>query len=149
LKQALVLVSLTPRWNKVNYSALIDPLTADLLRDQQGGSFLQGGGGNLAHGTSARRGSVTGYGGNLTGGGMLGLARDSNQLPMYYGSQVGVPTINGVGPATGPGINIGPVLSMMPTFRRNSDTHALAQGAGAGAFARLSDTAVPQDASGG
>ncbi|KAG2425877.1 hypothetical protein HYH02_014940 [Chlamydomonas schloesseri] len=134
------------RWNKVNYSALIDPLTADLLRDQQGGSFLQGGGGNLAHGTSARRGSVTGYGGNLTGGGMMGLARESTQLPMYYGSQVGVPTINGMGPVTGPG-GTGPVLSMMPTFRRNSDTHPVVPGVGVGAFARLSDTAVPQDAS--
>ncbi|KAG2436965.1 hypothetical protein HXX76_006480 [Chlamydomonas incerta] len=132
------------RWNKVNYSALIDPLTADLLRDQQGGSFLQGGGGGLAHGTSGRRGSVTGYGGNLTGG-MMGLARESTQLPMYYGSQVGVPTLNGVGPVTGPG-GTGPVLSMMPTFRRNSDTHPMVPGA-AGAFARMSDTAVPQDAS--
>ncbi|KXZ45229.1 hypothetical protein GPECTOR_57g519 [Gonium pectorale] len=122
------------RWNKVNYSALIDPLTADLMRDQQGGSFLAGAGqGGLPHGTSGRRASVTGFGANV-GGGMFSLTRDSQQLAMMYGSNIGI--TGGGGPGGAPPLG----LALAPSIRRNSDTHTLPVGGGFGpTFSRLSD----------
>lgn len=123
---------------------MIDPLTADLLRDQQGGSFLQGGGGGgaagpLPHGLSARRGSLTSYGANVLGG-MPGLARDSQQLQGYYASTSGV---QGTGGGGGGGPHNASHMLGAPSMLRNTDAHC---GPGVAVFGRTSGDA---DLSGG
>ncbi|GLI69538.1 hypothetical protein VaNZ11_014183 [Volvox africanus] len=150
------------RWNKVNYSALIDP---DILRDQQGGSFAQVGVGGqqpaLLHGPSGRRSSVTGFGGLGVGGlsgGLGGLGRDSQQhLQAYYGG-----TLGGIGSASaaaagnaGVGTVAGSAggassgytpLSNLPNLHRNSDLHPQTYGSGMQASGQLSgDEEIPED----
>ncbi|GLC47090.1 hypothetical protein PLESTM_002024900 [Pleodorina starrii] len=127
------------RWNKVNYSALIDP---DILRDQQGGSFLQvGPGGNqppaLLHGPSGRRGSVTGFGG--LGGGMLGLGRESTQqMQAYYGSAYGLGPAPAAAGGGGGGGGGGYALGGVATLRRNSDSQPQPHSSGIQASGQLS-----------